>query len=80
MVNLKEIAQKGTQQKSRIFMSEYKYSSFTDYFHMDRPESKILNKDKLLFDVVDMPAIDEMFAILSQKATRENPQGEPFVF
>jgi putative transposase len=46
------------------FMASYKYASFTDYLCAERPESKILSKEKLLFDINDIPTMDEMFAML----------------
>lgn len=52
----------------RLFMDTYRYCSYVDYFGRDRLESKILSKESLLLDVKDLPAMDEMFALLMDES------------
>jgi putative transposase len=56
------------------FMNSYKFASYTDYMYEQRLESKILNKEKLLFDIKDLPSMDDMFATIVRVSDQHHQQ------
>ncbi len=54
------------KRKALEFLQKYRYSSYRDYFILNRDESLILNKEALPIDIKDLENLSEMFEVVSE--------------
>lgn len=57
------------------FLGEYRYSSYSDYFGAGRPESRIIEKALVPFDISRMRAADDLIGLLAGRAAPTDTSG-----
>jgi len=54
------------------FLENYRYSSYRDYFVLNRDESLVLSKEALPIDISDLEAIPEMLSIIEDSSAPDS--------